>query len=211
MKKNAWIAVFGIFLLLCTACRLESADAVSSATRPAFEETEEYMATRIPAIQPENEKNRAIIFVYSHGNTRKIAEAMARKLNAPLLDIETIKMDAVDFSALEEYELVGFGSGIDSDKHFQPLLDFAGKLPAMQNKKAFIFSTCGIYDRDKMMEDHKMIKTILRTKGFTVIGDFSCPGHNTNSFLKWFGGMNKNRPNSNDLKNAEQFAQTLVE
>ena len=161
---------------------------------------------QIPAVQPENEKTRAIIFVYSNGNTRKIANAMALKLNAPLLGIETINMDVIDFSVLEEYELIGFGSGIDSDKHFQPMLDFAGKLPGVQNKKAFIFSTCGMYDREKMVKDHKPLKNILHTKGYKVIGDFSCPGHNTNSFLKWFGGMNKGRPNKNDLQNAEQFA-----
>jgi hypothetical protein len=36
-----------------------------------------------------------------------------------------------------------------------------------------------------------------------------CPGFNTNSFLKFFGGINKGRPNANDLKRAEEFAMNL--
>jgi len=48
------------------------------------------------------------------------------------------------------------------------------------------------------------------SKGYSVIGEFSCKGFNTNSFLKYFGGMNKDRPNSEDLKNAEKFASSLA-
>jgi len=36
-----------------------------------------------------------------------------------------------------------------------------------------------------------------------------CPGLNTNSFLKIFGGINKGRPNAKDFKQAEEFAQHL--
>jgi hypothetical protein len=36
-------------------------------------------------------------------------------------------------------------------------------------------------------------------------------GHNTNSFLKVFGGINKGRPNAEDLRHAEEFAQNLKE
>ncbi len=46
----------------------------------------------------------------------------------------------------------------------------------------------------------------LKEKKFTIISSFSCPGFNTNLFLKYFGGTNKNRPNEEDLKNAKKFA-----
>ncbi len=42
-----------------------------------------------------------------------------------------------------------------------------------------------------------------------IVDEFSCKGFNTNSFMKYFGGMNKGRPNADDLKNAEEFAQNL--
>ena len=42
-----------------------------------------------------------------------------------------------------------------------------------------------------------------------IVDEFTCAGFNTNSFIKLVGGMNKGRPNAQDLKNAEEFAQNL--
>jgi hypothetical protein len=42
-----------------------------------------------------------------------------------------------------------------------------------------------------------------------IIDEFSCVGFNTNSFLKYIGGLNKGRPNAEDLKHAEEFTQNL--
>jgi len=47
------------------------------------------------------------------------------------------------------------------------------------------------------------------SKEYIVKGEFSCKGFNTNSFIKFFGGMNKGRPNSEDLRNAAEFALRL--
>jgi flavodoxin len=215
MKKRRLptLILIGVMLIVAALLRFairaaREVDAVSGATQPAPPEGD--FAAAIPGIQAENEKSRAIIFLYSHGNTQKIADAIAAKINAPILMIEAINTDAAFFSHLDEYELIGFGSGIDSGKHFQILLDFADKLPSVENKKAFIFSTSGHYREEKMMEDHETLKKILQDKGFVTTLDFSCPGHNTNSILKLFGGMNKDRPNADDLRNAELFAEELL-
>ena len=209
------ISALCIFLFLCCACRStknsSEVDSVSGATHPVSEELEEHSVTAIPAIQSENEKTRAIVFVDSveHGNTQRVAETIALKINAPVLDIKSIDMEKINFSALEDYALIGFGSGIDSGRHYRRMLDFAENLPELQNKNAFIFSTCSI--NDKKMKNHDALKKILQNRGFCVIGEFSCLGHNANSFLKWFGGINKGRPNTDDLRNAEQFALTLLQ
>jgi flavodoxin len=42
-----------------------------------------------------------------------------------------------------------------------------------------------------------------------ILDDFQCKGFNTNSFMKYLGGMNKGRPNTEDLKHAEEFAEKL--
>jgi hypothetical protein len=42
-----------------------------------------------------------------------------------------------------------------------------------------------------------------------ILDEFNCAGFNTNSFLKYFGGMNKGRPNTEDLQNAREFAQKI--
>lgn len=53
------------------------------------------------------------------------------------------------------------------------------------------------------------LKEKLLSKGYSVVGEFSCAGFNTNSFLKYIGGINKGRPNAEDLKRAEEFAGDL--
>ena len=151
----------------------------------------------------------SIIFLYSyhHMNTQKICYAIASKIKAAIFDLNS-KTEQVD---LEKYDLVGFGAGIDSGKHYPKMIEYAEKLPEVKNKNAFIFSTSAIYSEKKMSKDHECLKNILRNKGFTIVGEFSCKGYDTNSFLKHIGGLNKGRPNSGDLSNAEAFAEKLVE
>ncbi len=55
----------------------------------------------------------------------------------------------------------------------------------------------------------RRLRKKLQSKGYMIVDEFSCAGFNTNSFLKLFGGINKGRPNAEDLKHAEEFAQNL--
>ena len=110
---------------------------------------------------------------------------------------------------LQEYDLVGFGSGIYGAKHHKSLLDLADKLPHVTNKKAFIFSTAALTGEDKADKDHASLREKLQSKGYRVVDEFQCKGFNTNSFMRFLGGMNKGRPNAKDLKNAEEFAQKI--
>ena len=144
-----------------------------------------------------------IVYSYHHGNTEKIASAMAEVLSAPIK-----KPNEVDITELTEYELIGFGSGIYSEKHHEEILSFVDKLPIEHNKKAFIFSTSS--NIGPFEKSHLILKDKLRARGYVIVGEFSCAGYNTNSFLKIFGGLNKNRPNEEDLKRAKTFALSLI-
>ncbi|MCW4045284.1 MAG: flavodoxin family protein [Candidatus Bathyarchaeota archaeon] len=145
-----------------------------------------------------------IVYSYHHNNTQKVAEAMAK-----VLDAEIRTPQQANPEELRNYDLVGFGAGIDSGKHYKVLLDFADKLPQMNNKKAFIFSTAGLSGDKKREKDHSALRQKLSSKGYVIVDEFQCKGFNTNSFLKYFGGINKGRPNEEDLKLAEEFAQNL--
>lgn len=149
-------------------------------------------------------KSLIVVYSYHHLNTQKIAEVFAK-----ILDAEIITPQQAKQIELKDYDLVGFGAGIDSGKHYKPLLDFADTLPQVADKKAFIFSTSAIQGEDKVAKDHSALRKTLQSKGYVIVDEFSCKGYNTNSFLKYFGGMNKGRPNEEDLKNAEEFAQKL--
>ncbi len=146
-----------------------------------------------------------IVYSYHHNNTMKIAEEFSKVLGAKVIQPEQVILDD-----LEEYDLIGFGEGIDSGRHYKPLLDLADMLPVLNKKQAFIFSTSAILGDAKVAKDHSMLRQKLQSKGYTIIGEFSCKGYNTNSFLKYFGGMNKGKPDSSDLKDAQQFALKLL-
>jgi flavodoxin len=149
-------------------------------------------------------KSLLILFSYHHNNTEKIANAFAKVLDAQIKSPQQINPQE-----LQEYDLIGFGSGIDSGKHYEVLLDLADKLPQVANKKAFIFSTSAITGKEEVAKDHSPQREKLQSKGYLIVDEFGCAGLNTNSFLKLFGGMNKGGPNAEDLKHAEEFAQNL--
>ncbi len=149
-------------------------------------------------------KSLLIIYSYHHHNTEKIAKVFAKVLNAQIKSPQQINPEE-----LQEYSLIGFGSGIYGEKHHQTILDLADNLPPATNKKAFIFSTSAIMGKGKVAKDHSTLREKLQSKGYTIVDEFACKGFNTNSFMKYFGGMNKGRPNAEDLKHAEDFAQNL--
>ncbi len=134
-----------------------------------------------------------------HGNTEKIAKTISTALNTELLRSQNIDIDNI-----HEYDLIGFGSGIYYGKFHQDVYSFVDKLPEQGEKKSFIFSTTG----SKAYSDraHDSFKLKLKEKGFKVIGEFSCPGFDTALSSE---GINKGRPNADDLKAAEQFAKNL--
>ena len=149
-------------------------------------------------------KSLLVVFSYHHNNTDKVANVFAEVLDAQIKTPQQVNPEE-----LQQYSLIGFGVGIDSGKHYKPLLDFAGRLPQVANQKAFIFSTAGMKGENKAAKDHSALREKLQAKGYVIIGEFQCKGFNTNSFLKLFGGMNKGRPNDKDLLHAEEFAQNL--
>jgi flavodoxin len=157
-------------------------------------------------------KSLIVVHSYHHNNTLKVAQAMAKVLDADVKSpLETVPDE------LGQYDLVGFGSGIDSGKHYKEILDFADNLPQVTNKKAFVFATSGmpvgISGRQRLEEYtskcHTTLKDILQSKGYTIVDEFGCAGFNTNKILKWFGGINKGRPNAEDFRHAEEFALKL--
>ena len=157
-------------------------------------------------------KTLIVLVSYHHMNTQKVADVFSKVLDAQIKTPQQISPEE-----LQQFDLVGFGSGIYSDKNDQSLFDFVDKLPQVTNKKAFLFSTSGMpigISGQNILEEytskcHTTLREKLQSKGYRVVGEFSCAGFNTNKFLKWFGGINKDRPNAEDLKHAEAFAEKL--
>jgi flavodoxin len=159
---------------------------------------------------PQRGKSLVIVFSYHHGNTEKIANVVANVLGAEVKTPQQVKPEEI-----AGYDLIGFGSGIYSATFDLSVLDLADRLLQVKGKKAFIFSTYGapafVANREFVEKNHAQIRKKLNAKGFTVIGEFGCAGWNTNSFLKYFGGLNKGKPDAEDLRNAEAFARDMMQ
>ncbi len=139
---------------------------------------------------------------------------------AGVLDAQVAAPYQIKLQELLDYDLVGFGSGIYDAKHHIKLLELADQLPNASGKKAFLFSTDGVPRfvlknaallQEKMRKDHETLRSKLQAKGYEIVGEFGCAGFNTNSFQKFFGGINKGRPDNQDLAQAAEFARELKE
>jgi len=136
------------------------------------------------------------------GNTEKVAKAMADAIGADIL-----KYDEVDGYNILDYDLVGFGSGIYYGKANKDMIEFIDSLPPIKNRKAFIFTTSG---KGNPNYSSSLAKRVSET-GFEVIGEFTCKAFDVWGPLKLIGGINKGRPNTDDLKSAEIFVEELIE
>ncbi|MGW6705623.1 flavodoxin family protein [Streptomyces sp. NPDC054956] len=138
----------------------------------------------------------------SHGNTRRVAEAMAKVLGA-----KVISPEEADPAELAGADLVGFGSGVFHSRLHRSLTDFAGALPRSRGR-AFVFATSGLPEVAFAPFTRPLVR-ILESKGFEVDGTFSCRAFDTWAPFKLVGGLNKQRPHSGDLAAAHAFAERL--
>jgi flavodoxin len=186
------------------AISLLQLDRITTRTGEKMEKIEQSPGDPLPV------KALLVVFSYHHKNTEKIAHVFGKVLDAEIKTPEQVTPEE-----LQGYDLVGFGSGIYSGQHHEGLLLLAGRLPQITDRKAFIFSTGGIPERfwneAYVAKNHSALREKLQAKGYIIVDEFSCPGFNTNSFLTLFGGINKGRPNAEDLRHAEEFARNLLE
>ncbi len=144
----------------------------------------------------------AILFAsVHHGNTRKVAEAMAETLSADLFDLT--KQESVDISG---YDLIGLASGIYYFNMHKAIRKFAQAAPFTPAQKVFLVCTCGAEGKDYT----KSVRKVLEDKGAKVLDGFCCRGFDTFGPLALFGGVAKGRPNEQDLEYAREYAGKLA-
>ena len=134
-----------------------------------------------------------------HGNTHKVLQAMAAEGNIDLIDVTT--RQAVH---LENYDCIGFASGIYFGKFQDSVLQFARQyLP--HGKPVFFVCTYGA----SKGPDVKDLSAIAKEKGCPVMGQFGCRGYDTFGPFKLVGGISKGHPDAQDLENACKFYEEL--
>ena len=160
--------------------------------------------------EPPGKRSLVVVFSYHHNNTGKIAKAIAQVLGA---EVKTPQQ--VTPGEIADCDIVGFGSGIYSGTFDPSVINLVERLPQAGDSKVFLFSTYGapafIANSEFIEKNHQQIREKLKNKGYRVIGEFGCAGWNTNSFLQYFGGLNRGKPDAEDLRNAEAFAREIVQ
>ncbi len=139
----------------------------------------------------------------SHGNTRRVADRIAEFIGA-----EVVTPESVDPAMLREYDLIGFGSGIYYMTVEPRLRKLMRHLPTVDHIRAFTFFTSGAREVP-LWGYHKPLRKQLESKGFEVVGSFSCRGWDTVGPFGFIGGINRGRPNVDDLERAAAFAARL--
>lgn len=75
-----------------------------------------------------------------HNNTEKVAKVIADEIGAELVNVRDFNKN---YENLDEYDLVGVGSGIYYGKIHKNIKNFIDTTEHMDNQKSFIFTTSG--------------------------------------------------------------------
>jgi flavodoxin len=139
-----------------------------------------------------------------HGSTQLVADRIAETLDAPVVDPDEAMLPTAG-----DLSLIGIGSGIYYGRFHKSIRDWLRRLPpdAGRGHRAFVFSTSGLPFLSTWY--HRSLRRALERKGFQVVGEFSCRGHDTFGPLVLFGGLNRKHPDEDDLRGAERFADQL--
>lgn len=135
-----------------------------------------------------------------HGNTLKVAQAMALEGEVDLIDVTT--RQAV---RLEGYDCIGLASGIYGFEFQKAVVEFARQyLP--NGKPVFFLYTYG----GAKGTGAKAVAEVAREKDCPILGEFSCKGFDTFGPFKMIGGIAKGHPDQKDLENARAFYREMV-
>lgn len=137
-----------------------------------------------------------------HGNTRKLIEAMTQGHDVDLIPVtqrQTVRLD--------DYDLIGFASGIYGFEIHKSVVDFARQyLP--EGKKIFIVYTYGA-QKGKAAD---ALKKLVAEKHADLVGEYACKGYDTFGPFKWVGGIAKGHPTDEERREGRAlFEQWLAE
>ncbi|NMB43193.1 MAG: flavodoxin [Clostridiales bacterium] len=154
---------------------------------------------------------RVLIIYHSYykNNTEKIAKAFAKKVKCDLINLGEFKDNSIK---IDNYDLIGFGSGVYKESLSPKLKKIAENLN-LSGKNVFVFSTSGI----GMKFYNKPLIKSLRAKGAIIRGSFACKGSflakefSDNKIFDILGRLSLGHPNAKDFNNAESFMEKLIE
>lgn len=147
--------------------------------------------------------NKEVIIINEsiyQGNTARLANAMAKRVNCMVINTE--KALSADLST---YKIVGLGSGIYFTSLHPNIFKVLDRLDPFQ--KTFVFSTHGSPFLGKY---HSPIKNELLKRNIPLLGEFSARGYDCTGPFIIFGGGNKGKPDEKDVRRAVKFISRIT-
>jgi flavodoxin len=133
----------------------------------------------------------AVRYYTQTGNTKRLAEAIADEIGVEALPI-TVRVD-------EAVDVLLLGNSYYAFSIAPEVASFVSSLSKDKVGKIVNFGTAAM-----MNSTYKKVRKVANTVGIPVLDEeFHCRGE--------FKGMNKGRPDENDLKAAREFARRLKE
>ena len=134
-----------------------------------------------------------------HGNTLAVLDAMTKGCDVDLIDV-TARMAV----RLDQYDRIGFASGIYFSKFSPVVVNFARQYLPEGREVFFVYT----YGAPKVSLPGN-ITAAVKEKGCRILGQFGCRGYDTFGPFKLIGGLAKGHPDAQDLKKAKQFFEGL--
>ena len=142
-------------------------------------------------------KTAVVYYSKHHGNTKKLLDAIKSASSDEITLFDVTKTPPEN---LEEYDLIGFASGIYYSKLQKNILEFA-RNHRPSGKKVFLIYTCGV----KKDGYTKAIREALAGTNANILGEFGCLGFDTFGPFKLVGGIAKNHPTASEIHSAVSF------
>lgn len=134
--------------------------------------------------------NIEVRYYSKSGNTKKIANAIAKQAGVSAKSIHEPLQGKVDMLFL--------GTGIYAFDIDPELKEYILTLNPANIKMVVVFSTTAI-----VKSAYEKTKKYLQNQGLNVSAkEYHCPGH--------YMVLRKGRPNADDIKEAEQFAKSII-
>ncbi|WP_099467233.1 flavodoxin family protein [Konateibacter massiliensis] len=134
--------------------------------------------------------NIAIRYYSKTGNTKKLADAISQTTGTPAETTKTSITEPVDILFLGSSV---YAAGVDAE-----VKEFIASLDKEKVKRVVNFSTAAL-----LPSTYKQVKQLLEQKGITVDAqEFHCRGS--------FKMLHKGKPDSEDLKEVQRFAEKII-
>lgn len=146
-------------------------------------------------------KTAIIYYSKHHENTKRLLDSVKKASTDEITLFDVTKSSSIN---LENYDLIGFASGIYYSKFEKRVLEIA-KNNTPNGKDIFFIYTYGAEKQGYT----KAIREALKGKNVSILGEYGCLGFNTFGPFKLIGGIAKNHPDTTDMENAISFYNNL--